>query len=325
MDGKRSSSSRSNWQDKKLVSARTMEDHQLVSSNRRRWDRRATDADSSVSISSSDITSSLSQPTAARRIVMSPPTQARSRISRVSMPPGVCRNSSKGSSNLASFLSQLLQEKTCPSEEQQATFTTGDIANPSVALVSDNARAHSCHHLRLLRDRDVDNQAEMQLHHEHENKLKECVVVDVGDCTSSHYEEKKEEEDCDLAVVPLQREARQEESSHATTNNVRALQRPCRWSSDDSLSTSMLPNSPPTKTDYLPIQPRRKNSRDSFPDGLDEEISPSLTSSCQQRRRSPPTTTSGGNDSDTLENMVFDALALLETEELISTDTPSNQ
>jgi hypothetical protein len=211
------------------------------------------------------------------------------------------------SPTLTSFLSQLLEERHFQQHNHNGTDPP-----TSVALVSDNAHAHPCH-LRLIRtDSFLQAQSQIQPHHHHgEQKSRTSDIVDVGDYASIHYEEKKEEEDVDaISHETLKQEAREEESS--TTVNIRTLQRPCRWSSDDSLSNSMLPNSPPTKTDYLPTCPRRRNSRDMFPDDMYDSSSTTSSSSCSQRQELP---SSGKSEGKSLQQSTLDVLALLEREE----------
>ncbi|KAG7338182.1 hypothetical protein IV203_026047 [Nitzschia inconspicua] len=204
------------------------------------------------------------------------------------------------SCGLTSFLSKLLEERHHQEsgDEQESSSTT------TVTLIPDNARAHPFQ-LHLVRS---DSQTENSLPPQ-QQKVLTNNALDVGHCSSVHMEEKKQEDELVNASQVLSKQEAREEESSATTN-VRALRRPCRWSSEESLSNRMLPKSSPTKIDYVPTVPRRKNSRDTFPDFLFED---SNSVSCQGRRRSP--NFSSNDSSTTLMKNIFEVMTLLELED----------
>jgi hypothetical protein len=207
------------------------------------------------------------------------------------------------SSNLTCFLAKLLEEQHIQQRQQRSTFATNDNDHGSsssplspsgfshnVTLVSDNARAHSCHNnFRLLT-----NNNSSDFYRSKGSHLEDVVIQN-----ASSNEEKKEENEGfldDISHSTLSRqETREEEEESSSSMSIRLLQRPCRWSSDDSLTKSMLPNSPPTKMDYLPTYPRRRLSEDMLPYHHDDLLDNTSSQITHQQRES---STQGDVDHD---------------------------
>jgi hypothetical protein len=197
-------------------------------------------------------------------------------------------------SSLALFLSQLCQERDLIQHKVESDSSDEDgcmNAHDILPVVVDNAKARP-YKLRLIRRRSSmeDLTAMLSLHNSNNNN--NAGSSSGRDATYSSTNHEKAEElsttrptysECasKLPHLPFSdddnssRTRITEEERQEPYVSVRVIQRPCRWSPDDSFSW-MQTNDSPTRLDYLPKYPERKTSREVMPDIL---VSPQRRSS----------------------------------------------